>query len=100
MDATALGVACVRGLIEKYKIDPVIVDDVIWGNVVVNTSAPNIAREIVIDAKLPRSIPGKVEQFRKYMYGYASPSYVVLRRYCVSRLSVRLASYRASCDID
>ncbi|CEO97951.1 Acetyl-CoA C-acyltransferase [Plasmodiophora brassicae] len=58
VDATALGVACVRGLIEKYKIDPVIVDDVIWGNVVVNTSAPNIAREIVIDAKLPRSIPG------------------------------------------
>lgn len=53
-----LGVAAVRGLIEKTKLDPTIVDEIIMGNVIVCSAAPNLAREIVIDLNLPRTIPG------------------------------------------
>mmetsp|Transcript_8826 Transcript_8826/g.13172 ORF Transcript_8826/g.13172 Transcript_8826/m.13172 type:complete len:455 (+) Transcript_8826:72-1436(+) len=57
-DSFALGAAAVHGLIDKSKIDPNLVDQVIMGNVVVNSNAPNVAREIVIDLKLPSKIPG------------------------------------------
>lgn len=57
-DAIDLGAAAVRGLLEKTKLDPNHIDEIIWGNVVLQSSAPNIAREIVIDLKLPTKIPG------------------------------------------
>lgn len=53
-----LGAAAVKGLLEKTKLDPTLVDEIIMGNVVVSTAAPNLAREIVIDLELPRTIPG------------------------------------------
>lgn len=56
-NSIALGVAAVKGLLDKTQLDPRMVDEVIFGNVVLNTSAGNIAREIVFDAALPRSIP-------------------------------------------
>ena len=34
------------------------IDEVIFGNVVLKSSTPNIAREIIIDLNLPRTIPG------------------------------------------
>ena len=34
------------------------VDEMIYGNVVVKSGAPNIAREVLLDAGLPREIPG------------------------------------------
>ena len=57
-NAIDLGVATVRGLIQKTKINPKIIDELIMGNVVIKSSAPNLAREIVIDANLPRTIAG------------------------------------------
>eukprot|EP01012_Entosiphon_sulcatum_P050840 TRINITY_DN6978_c0_g1_i1.p1 TRINITY_DN6978_c0_g1~~TRINITY_DN6978_c0_g1_i1.p1 ORF type:complete len:469 (-),score=89.90 TRINITY_DN6978_c0_g1_i1:83-1384(-) len=56
VDAVGLGVASVQGLLAKTNLDPKHVDDLIWGNVVLCTSAPNIAREVVIDLNLPRQI--------------------------------------------
>lgn len=57
-DSIALGVHAVRGLIERTGIDPHVIDEVVWGGVVLKGSAPNVAREIVLDANLPRDIPG------------------------------------------
>lgn len=48
VEALELSVAAVQGLITKAKLDPRVVDEVIFGNVVMSTAAPNLAREIVI----------------------------------------------------
>lgn len=56
VDATGLGVASVGGLIKKANLDPKHIDRIIWGNVVVQVSAPNVGREIVIDLNLPKHI--------------------------------------------
>ena len=53
-----LGCAAVRGLITKTKLDPNEIDQIVMGNVVVNSNAPNVAREIVIDLNLPPRVPG------------------------------------------
>ncbi|RME70994.1 MAG: thiolase family protein, partial [Planctomycetota bacterium] len=58
LDTIALGVAAVRGLLERTGIDPALVGEVVWGSVLFRSDAPNTAREIVFDANLPRSIPG------------------------------------------
>ncbi|KAL0480123.1 acetyl-CoA acyltransferase [Acrasis kona] len=58
VDAIGLGVSAVSGLLQKTKLNPEIIDEVIWGNVVVNTKAPNVAREIIIDLNLPKKITG------------------------------------------
>ena len=42
----------------SLQLDANEIDEVIFGNVVVNSGAPNIAREILLDAGLPRHIPG------------------------------------------
>ena len=55
-DSMGLGVSAVEGLLNKTKLDPQHVDNLIWGNVVLQTTAPNIAREIVIDLNLPKHI--------------------------------------------
>ncbi|GAB5354852.1 hypothetical protein AAMO2058_000155000 [Amorphochlora amoebiformis] len=57
-DSIALACSAVKGLIGKSKINPNIIDQVIMGNVVVNSNAPNVARELIIDLKLPAKIPG------------------------------------------
>eukprot|EP01080_Neovahlkampfia_damariscottae_P009224 gene9224-1310_t len=59
LDAIELGSECVKGLISKTQLDPELVDEIIWGNVVQNNGAPNIAREIIFDSKLPTKITGK-----------------------------------------
>jgi acetyl-CoA acyltransferase len=58
VDSIGLGVASVGGLINKAKLDPNHIDEIIWGNVVLNTKAPNVAREIVLDLNLPKKITG------------------------------------------
>jgi acetyl-CoA acyltransferase len=58
LDAIALGVVAVKGLVEKLAIDSELIDEVVFGNVVVNVAAPNVARELVLDAGLPRHISG------------------------------------------
>lgn len=58
VDAIGLGVSAVSGLLEKTKLNPEEIDEIIWGNVVLNTKAPNVAREIIIDLNLPKKITG------------------------------------------
>ena len=55
-DSIGLGVSSVEGLLNSTKLNPNEIDNIIWGNVVLQTSAPNIAREIVIDLNLPKNI--------------------------------------------
>eukprot|EP01013_Petalomonas_cantuscygni_P002285 TRINITY_DN12323_c0_g1_i1.p1 TRINITY_DN12323_c0_g1~~TRINITY_DN12323_c0_g1_i1.p1 ORF type:complete len:441 (-),score=124.50 TRINITY_DN12323_c0_g1_i1:214-1536(-) len=57
VDAIGLGSSAVGGLLKKTQLDPNHVDSLIWGNVVLQTNAPNLAREIVIDMNLPKKIP-------------------------------------------
>jgi acetyl-CoA acyltransferase len=59
MDAIALGCAAVDGLLKKTGVDVEQIDGVVWGGVVLPPLAPNVAREIVIDLKLPTKIQGK-----------------------------------------
>lgn len=58
LDTIDLASAACKGLIESTKIDPREIDEVIWGSVIFKSSAPNTARELVLDLNLPPSIPG------------------------------------------
>jgi acetyl-CoA acetyltransferase family protein len=51
-----LALPAVRGLIERHSIDPSRVDALTFGAVVAEPGKPNIAREIVLEGSLPRSI--------------------------------------------
>lgn len=56
VDTVGLATASVSGLIRNSKLDPNEIDHIVWGNVVLQGSAHNCAREIVIDLNLPRKI--------------------------------------------
>jgi len=56
VDTIGLSVAAVEGLIKKTNLDPKHLDHVVWGNVVMQTNAPNCAREIIIELNLPKHI--------------------------------------------
>lgn len=56
VDTVGLSVAAVGGLMAKSKLDPNEIDHLVWGNVVMQTNAPNVAREIIIDLNLPKHI--------------------------------------------
>lgn len=58
LDTIALSVAAVKALLERTKLPVGEIDSVIWGGVILPGGAPNIAREIVLDLGLPRSIEG------------------------------------------
>ncbi len=51
-----LGAAVVAELMERSGLDPEAVDTLVYGQVVPSTSAPNIAREVVLRAGLPASV--------------------------------------------
>ena len=59
MDAIDLGSQIVKGFLSKTNLDPENIDIVIWGNVVESINGPNVAREIILDSKLPSKITGK-----------------------------------------
>ena len=56
LDTIRLGVAAVRGLLERYPIAWSEVDSLVWGGVVLPSASVNIGREIVIDAGLPPTV--------------------------------------------
>jgi acetyl-CoA acyltransferase len=58
LDALELGKIVVSELLQRSEIDPKEVNEVIYGTVIPSVKAANIAREIVLGAGLPRSIPG------------------------------------------
>jgi acetyl-CoA acyltransferase len=58
MDAIALGAATVRRLIDQTGLAEKEIGGVVWGGVILPGGAPNVAREIILDAGLPRHIEG------------------------------------------
>jgi len=56
LDTIALGTSAVNSLLERTGLPRTEVDGVRWGGVVLPGYAPNIGREIVLDAGLPRSV--------------------------------------------
>lgn len=59
LDTIALGVAAVRGLLETVPLNPVEIDALVWGGVVLPPGAPNVAREVVLDLRWPASIEAR-----------------------------------------
>lgn len=59
VSAVDLGVAALRGLLDRTGIDPAVVDDVILGNCYPNPEAPAIGRVVGLDAGLPVTSAGQ-----------------------------------------
>jgi acetyl-CoA acyltransferase len=58
MDAIDLGVAAVRGLLERTAVPWDAVDSIVWGGVILPSGAPNVGREIALDIGLPAHVEG------------------------------------------
>ena len=56
MSALELGTLVVRELIARAELDPREVGLVVYGQAIPNPTAPNVAREIVLGAGLPKSV--------------------------------------------
>jgi acetyl-CoA acyltransferase len=56
LDTIALGVAAVKGLLERTQVPRNAIDAVVWGGVILPPTAPNVGREIVLDLGLPASV--------------------------------------------
>ena len=52
-----LGIATVKGLLERSKLDPEQIDELIFGTVLLDPRYPNAARELVLRSGLPKKIP-------------------------------------------
>lgn len=50
-----LGIHVVKELVERTDIDPKIIEQVVFGQVIVSPEAPNIAREVTLGSGLPAS---------------------------------------------
>jgi acetyl-CoA acyltransferase len=58
MDTIALGVAAVRSLLQRTGLPHREVESIVWGGVILPGMAPNVAREIALDLRLPPSVEG------------------------------------------
>jgi acetyl-CoA C-acetyltransferase len=58
LTAVDLGVAALRGLLERTGVAPDVVGDVILGHCYPSTEAPAIGRVVALDAGLPVTVPG------------------------------------------
>jgi acetyl-CoA acyltransferase len=56
LDTIALGTAAVRGLLERHPLGDQQIDALIWGSVIFPSHAPNVGREIVLDARLGSAV--------------------------------------------
>jgi acetyl-CoA C-acetyltransferase len=57
LTAVDLSVAIMKGLIERTKIDPANITEVVFGNVFQSSDAPNIARVAALKAGIPKEVP-------------------------------------------
>lgn len=58
MDTIALADAAVKALLDKTEVPRKEIDSIVWGGVILPGLAPNIAREVALDLKLPASVEG------------------------------------------
>jgi acetyl-CoA acyltransferase len=58
LDTIALGDAAVRGLLDRTGIGHREIQAMVWGGVILPGFAPNVAREIALDLKLPSEVEG------------------------------------------
>ncbi len=58
MDSIALGDAAVRGLLDRTALSRDEIDGIVWGGVILPGLAPNVAREIALDLRLPPRVEG------------------------------------------
>ncbi len=56
LDTIALGVAAMRGLLERYPVPYREIDSVVWGGVVLPSTTVNTGREIALDLGLPPTV--------------------------------------------
>jgi acetyl-CoA acyltransferase len=57
MSGVQLGTVAVRELLGRAELDPAEVDHLIFGTVVPSIAAPNVAREVSLEAGLPPTVP-------------------------------------------
>ncbi|MGE0791135.1 MAG: acetyl-CoA C-acyltransferase [Sandaracinaceae bacterium] len=55
-DTIALGDSAVSSLLARTELDPKEIDGIVWGGVILPGMAPNVAREIALDLRLPHSV--------------------------------------------
>ncbi len=58
LDSIDLGDIAVRALLEQTDVPHQEIDSIVWGGVILPSHAPNIAREIALDLRLPPSVEG------------------------------------------
>jgi acetyl-CoA acyltransferase len=58
MDAIALGDAAVAALLKRTELPRTELDGIVWGGVILPGLAPNVAREIALDLRLPARVEG------------------------------------------
>jgi acetyl-CoA acyltransferase len=58
LDTIALADAAVRALLDETELPRKQIDSIVWGGVILPGMAPNIAREVALDLKLPASVEG------------------------------------------
>src|SRR5689334_22023290 len=56
LTALDLGRIVVQELVERADLDPEVIDQVVFGQVIPGLTAPSIAREVVLASALPRRI--------------------------------------------
>jgi acetyl-CoA acyltransferase len=57
MSGVQLGTVAVRELLNRAELDPKLVEQLVFGTVVPSILAPNVAREVGLEAGLPPSVP-------------------------------------------
>ena len=58
LDSIALGDAAVSAMLDRLDVPRDEIDGIVWGGVILPGLAPNIAREIALDLRLPASVEG------------------------------------------
>ncbi|MEU2002431.1 acetyl-CoA C-acetyltransferase [Rhodococcus sp. NPDC019627] len=58
LTAVDLGVAALKGLLERTGVEPSDIEDVVLGHCNANSEAPAIGRVVALDAGLPITVPG------------------------------------------
>jgi acetyl-CoA acyltransferase len=59
MDSIALAGEATKALLERTELPHAQIDAIVWGGVILPGLAPNIAREVALDLKLPASVEGR-----------------------------------------